>query len=104
MIAEFAEGGGDFFVAGQTQQVNHDVAKCGQILWPVTLFDLAFVFAKGHVANPMQTVFDAPVTAPVFQEKGRIRQFAGKAGDGVLDFDRRVAMTLGRAFETENLS
>ena len=51
----------------------------------------------------MQAIFDAPVATPVLQKKRRIGQFAGKAGDGVLDFDRDATLTLGRAFEAENL-
>ena len=51
----------------------------------------------------MQAVFDAPMATPVLEKKRRVGQFAGKAGDGVLDFDRRAAIALGRAFEAENL-
>ena len=51
----------------------------------------------------MQTVLDLPVVTPMRKQGLRIGQFAGKTGDGVLDFDRDVTFAGGRAFETENL-
>jgi hypothetical protein len=67
------------------------------------LFHLAFVFAEGYVAHPMQAIFNAPVASPMLKQKRRIGTFARKAGDGVLDFDRRAAFAFGRAFETTDL-
>ena len=66
-------------------------------------FSLGICPCQTSRREPNLAIFDAPVATPMLQEKGRIRLFAGKAGDGVLDFDRRVAMALGRAFEMENL-
>ena len=66
-------------------------------------FHLALIFAKGHVAHPMQTIFDAPVATPMREQKRRVSPFARKAADGVLDFDRRAAFASGRAFETAHL-
>jgi len=51
----------------------------------------------------MQTIFDAPVAAPMPEQKRRVSPFARKAADGVLDFDRRAAFASGRAFETAHL-
>lgn len=51
----------------------------------------------------MQPIFDAPVASPMLKQKRRISLLEGKAGDGILDFDRRAAFASGRAFETANL-
>ena len=67
------------------------------------LFHLAFVFAEGYVAYPMQAIFDAPVASPMLKQKRRVSPFPRKTADGVLDFDRRAAFASGRAFETANL-
>ena len=76
MVAEIAEGGGDFLVATQTQEVDRGVAKGGQILWGMLGFHAAVVLAKRHVANPMQTIFDAPVPTPMLHQKCRVSLFA----------------------------
>ena len=52
----------------------------------------------------MQAIFDLPVVTPMRQQERRISQFAGQAGDGVLDFDRDATLAGGRAFEMENLA
>lgn len=51
----------------------------------------------------MQAIFNAPVAAPMGEQKRRIRPLARKTADGVLDFDRCAAFATGRAFETANL-
>jgi hypothetical protein len=51
----------------------------------------------------MQAIFDAPVASPMLKQKRRVSPLARKAGDGILDFDRRAALASGRAFETANL-
>jgi hypothetical protein len=104
-VAEFTKGMGDFLVASPAQEVDCGIPKNGQILWPMPGFHLAFVLAERHIANPMQTIFDAPVTSPIPQQKRRIRLFSRKAGDGVLDFNLwRMAFAFGRAFKTANLT
>jgi len=52
----------------------------------------------------MQTIFDAPVAAPMPKQKRRVSPPAREAADGVLDFDRRATFASGRAFETTDLS
>ena len=42
------------------------------------LFLLAFVFAKGHVAHPMQPIFDAPMTTPMVVQKGGVGPLSRK--------------------------
>lgn len=64
-IAEFAEGDGNFVVARQTQKTDGRVAEHGQVVRPVPLFHLALVFAKRNISDPVQAVFNAPVTTPM---------------------------------------
>lgn len=102
-IAEVAESGGDFFVASPSQKTDRHVAKSGKILRPMPLFHLAFVFAKRHVPHPMQTVFNAPMTSPMDNQRRRVSPFLRKAADGVLDFDRGAALAASRAFQPADL-
>lgn len=51
----------------------------------------------------MQPIFDAPVSTPMVNQQRRVGPIARKTGDGVLDFDRRVTLATGRAFEAVNL-
>lgn len=103
MVAESAEGNGDLFAARQTQQANRRVAKRSQIVRAVTLFDLALVFAKRYVSHPVQTVFDAPVSSPMGEQKRGVSPLAGQATDGVLGFDGGLTLGAGRAFQPADL-
>ena len=102
-VAEIAEGDGDFFAAVKTQEADGSVAKRGQMLRPMPLFHLAFVFAKRYVSHPMQAIFNAPVTTPMDNQRRHISPLSRKTADGVLDFDRGATLAAGRAFETANL-
>jgi hypothetical protein len=104
-MAKITEGVGDFLVACPTQEIDCRIPKNGQILGAMPGFHLAFVLAERHIANPMQTIFDAPVTSPMPQQNRRVSLLSRKAGDGVLDFNLwRMAFAFGRAFETANLT
>jgi hypothetical protein len=102
--AKFAESVGDFFVARQAEEIDRRVTKNGQILRTMPGFHLAFILAERHITHPMQAIFDAPVATPMSQQNRRVSLPRGKAGDGVLDFDRRFALAPGCAFETANLA
>lgn len=52
----------------------------------MTLLDLARVFAKGHVANVMRSVFDRPVAPIAGQQRGGVRLIPRSTGDRVSDF------------------
>ena len=52
-VGEFAERGGDFFVAAEAEQADGGVAKRGQILRGVSELYLALVLAERHVADPV---------------------------------------------------
>lgn len=103
-IAEIAEGNGDFLAAGQTQKADGGIAKGGEILRTVPSFYLALIFAERDVAHPMQAIFDTPVALPMSKERRCVGTLTRETADGVLNFDRRAAFALGRAFETANLS
>ena len=67
MVREIAERGGNFLVAAVTEQVDGGISERRQILRSVAVFDLAFVFAEGHVAHPVQA-FQAPMRPSAVQQ------------------------------------
>lgn len=69
----------------------------------MTDFSAARVFAKHDVANPVQAVFDAPVTDPRRQELSCAGAFGREAGDRVLHLHGLVTLADGGAFEAQNL-
>jgi hypothetical protein len=66
-------------------------------------FHVALVLAERNVSYPVEAVLDAPVTAPMGKQKGRVGPLARETADGVLDFDRGPTLTPGRAFQTASL-
>jgi len=97
-----AERGGDFCVAAGTEQADGGVAKGGQVLRCVPLLDLAFILAKRHIADPVQTL-DAPVTSPTDVQNGRIGPWAREAADRILHVGGLLAFAEGRAFQAADL-
>lgn len=104
MVSESAEGGGDFLVAGVAEESDGGVAEGGEVLRGVALLDLAFILAKGHVANPMQAIFDSPMPSPNVAQLSGVSAWAGCAGNGVLHFLSGFAALLGRAFQPTDLA
>jgi len=72
LVRKTTEGRGDFLVAGKSQQADDGVAKGGQVLGSVTDLDLALVFAKRHIAYPVQAL-DSPMSPPTSHQEGRVR-------------------------------
>lgn len=66
-------------------------------------FCSAGIFPEDDVANPVQAVFDPPVTDPIGQESSRIRAARGQAGDGILHLHGFLPVAKRGAFEAENL-
>ena len=64
----------------------------------------AGVFPERDVSNVVQTVLDAPVSAPDSLEGLRIRLFGREAGDGIHGFLRGVAMFASRAVDAADLA
>ena len=77
------EGLGDVGDAGQAEQADGQVPQGGHDLWAVAGAGLAEVFAECHVANPVQAVLDAPVSAEPGRELVRAGLVGGQVGDGV---------------------
>lgn len=103
MIGEVAEGVGDFLVASEAEGGDGGVAKSSQVLRSVSGLHLALVFAEGDVADPVESIFDAPVVAPAGQEQLRIGSRGRDAGNRMLDFDSPLASTSGGPFQPADL-
>ena len=69
-----------------TQQRDRKIAHGGHHLSTLAAPYPAAVFIEGHIANPMQTVFDGPVAATQPQQPLRISDCAGEAGDTIHRF------------------
>lgn len=70
----------------QSTERDGGVPRGGEVLRAVALSNAAAVFAEGHVADVVQTVFDPPVAAVVGQELLRIGLVARQRRDAVSDF------------------
>ncbi len=102
-MCEAAEVGGDLREAGETEDADGGVAEGREVLGAVAAFHSAVVFVVNHVADPMETVFDAPMSAPGVEQSRGVCTCAGDAGDGELDFNRRLAAADRRPFQATNL-
>ena len=60
----FSECSRDVARSHGPQTANRSVAKSADDLWSRLCADAAGVFGERDVANPVQTVFDSPVTSP----------------------------------------
>src|SRR5215208_509902 len=61
------------------------------------------IFPEHDVANPVQAVFDAPVTDPVGEQLAGIRAIRGETGDRVLHLDGFFTASKGGPLQAENL-
>jgi hypothetical protein len=95
LVGEAAEGGGDFVVAGTAEEADGGVAESGEDLGGGAAPDLALIFAKGHVADPVQAIFDPPVPAPGPVQLSGSGPGTGHAGHGVLHLLGGLAPMLG---------
>lgn len=75
-MCEAAEVGGDLREAGESEQGDGGVAECGEVLGAVSTADLALVFAVDGVANPVESILDAPMAAPTGEKLGGVGAFA----------------------------
>jgi hypothetical protein len=104
LACELAEVGGDLGASGEAEEVDGGVAEGGQVLRSVAAADLATVFAVGNVANPMQPVFDVPMSAPAGEQLGGVGPLVRDAGDGELHFDGSLAVADRGPFQAADLS
>jgi hypothetical protein len=68
-------------VPSPPQQADGQVAKGGHHLRAVALADLAVVLIEGHVADPVQAVFDLPLAACQPAKARRAGAVGVQAGD-----------------------
>jgi hypothetical protein len=81
-----AEGGGDVADRLRSRLIG-SVSYGGKELRSGTQADAACIFAERHVPHPMQTILDAPVPTPPFQQGQGTRLVAWHTRDGIVDFD-----------------
>lgn len=65
--------------------------------------DLAGIFGKRHVANPMDAILDAPMATPPSKQSRCVRLSARSTGDGVLDFGHLFAASMRLSYEAADL-
>lgn len=71
-----------------TDQADNEVADAGQHARAVAGADLAAILVEGHIAHPMQTVLDAPMT-PIERQQALRRGLGGcEIGDQPGPFER----------------
>jgi len=70
----------------------------------VAAADLALIFAVDGVANPVESILDAPMAAPTGEKFGGVGAVARDTGDGELHFDGGLAVADGGPFQATDLS
>ena len=91
-----AEGFGDLRASEEAEEADAGVSEGGHVLGCRAALNATAVLAEHHVANPVQLVFDPPMTAPPVQQLFGGSLSAGDAGDRVVHFDRVLAAPPGR--------
>jgi hypothetical protein len=86
----FSKGRRDVARCHRPQTANRRVAQGAKDLWRRLCADAAGIFGERDVTNPVQTVFDSPVTSPPLKSLSRIGLRSRHAADGVVNFYRRV--------------
>jgi len=83
-----SQAGGDVVPALDAQEADGRVAQSGHGLWGVAGADLGGVFVVSRIADPVESVLDAPVTLdPGCEGRWWCRCVVG-GGDRVDDLDR----------------
>jgi len=55
----------------KSEEADRNVAERCHSLRPIALTNLATIFVEGHIAHPMQSVFDRPVAANQIEQPFR---------------------------------
>ena len=82
-----AESGGDVEGTGVSEQGDDEVAASGEGVGDSATAHLGAVFVDGDIADVVETVLDAPVTAAQREERLGVGVLGCEAGDVVLDID-----------------
>ena len=75
-----AKGLGDIGGAGHAQQGDDEVAQARHHLATCSFADLAAIFIKGDIPNPVEAIFNRPVIAVEGEQAGRASVFRSQAG------------------------
>ena len=67
------------------------------------VLDAAAVFLPQRIADPVQTIFNAPVISPESKKCCCVGLPRRQTGDGILYFGGQLAFALGRSFQTNDL-
>ena len=86
---EFSSGFGDVHESVQSTEGGRRVPRCGHELRAETGFRLVSVLAERDVSRVVRLVFDAPMTAIVFEQSRGVGLFAREIRDAVDDFGGR---------------
>ena len=98
-----SEGFGDLRASEEAQKADAGVSEGGHVLGRRAALNATGVLAEHCVANPMQLVFDTPMTAPPIQQLVGRSLTARNAGDRVLHFDRVLTSPPDRSREAADL-
>jgi len=102
-VSVSSDGGGKIGCFGKSEEVDGDVAEGGQVVGATRVTDSATVFVPVGVADPMQTILDAPMPTPECQQLGCARALGRKTGDRVRDFLCLLTPTGSRPFQAADL-
>ena len=69
--------------ARHAQQTDCQIANCSHYLGPRMLANSGTVLIEGHIADPMNPVFDRPVITVEIEQSCRFGLVGGKAADSV---------------------
>lgn len=89
ILCQKSPRGGDLRVVVQSTEGDGRVPERRHLLRAMAGANLAVVFLKGHIADPMQPILDAPVAAHQRRQLCRVSAGAGQRGDAVDRLARR---------------
>lgn len=102
MPRKISDGGGEVVGAAELEEVDAEIAECGEIVAGVAAFFAASIFAESHIADPVQA-FDTPMSAVERQKFCGVSLRAGQTGDGVSHLDSFLALFACHAFDAADL-
>lgn len=97
------KSGGFVGAAGPIGQAGREVAAGCKETRGLAGADTTSIFAKGHIPNPMQAVFDAPVASDQAEQAIGVGLLSAEAGDAVDILDADLASHRPPAMKHENL-
>ena len=86
MAGPVAEGPGDIGGAGHAQQGDDEVAQAGHHLSSRSFADLAAIFIKGDIPNPVEAIFNRPMIPAQRDQAGRAGLLGSETGQAIDGF------------------